>query len=235
MWWGSQAGMWVWLMLALTGMRLVRRALHAAPGAPAGVEGEVRSRRASIAAVAGTIAVLGAGGAVALAEGPDQDQGNYAPIGVVNARLGAVLRGSARTVVMVGSSGPRGFDFRTAADFALHRDGLRVLDPAAAVRLTPAYESTPRPTRPSCRFAHEGARVKGRVIAVVPPRQPAGRRDRRDARKGYRGAAGAAGARLRRGDRERGARPALHPAAGAGIPGFEAHRVPVSVVRTRPS
>ncbi len=233
MWWGSQAGMWVWLMLALTGMRLLRRGLRAASGTPTGVEGRVRPRHASLAAVAGAIAVLGAGAAVALAEGPDQDQGNYAPIGLVNARLGAVLRGSARTVVTVGSSGPRGFDFRAAADFALRRDGLRVLDPAAAVRLTPAYELHAAPYQAVVRFERQRARAKGRVIAVVPPPQPGG---------------GAIIVTVERDTAARPPRPARHaarkvasagaaspsPRAGAGIPGFGAHGVPVAFPNPSP-
>ncbi len=172
MWWGSQAGMWVWLMLMLAGIRLLR-SLGVA-GAPARAGRPRSPRSASLAALAGAVAVIAAGGAVALAEGPDQDEGNYAPIGVVNARLGAVLRGPAHTVVMVGFSGQRGFDFRAAAAFALHRDGLRVLDPAAAVRLSPAYELDAAAYQAVVRFEPQGARSRGRVIAVVPPRQPGG-------------------------------------------------------------
>ncbi len=174
MWWGSQAGMWVWLMLMLAGMRPLRRALRAPAEGPARAGGGLGPRRAWLAALAGASAVIAAGGAVALAEGPDQDQGNYAPIAVVNARLGAVLRGSVHTVALAGSSGQRGFDFRTAAAFALHRDGLRVLDPAAAVRLTPAYELGAAPFQAVVRFEPPGVHVRGRVIAVVPPRQPTG-------------------------------------------------------------
>ena len=171
MWWGSQAGMWVWLMLGLALARLAR-GLRRAPGPatmPAG-----RPRRAALASLAGVVLVFAAGGAVALAQGPDQDQGNYRPIGLVNARLGAVLRGSAHTVLMLGSSGPRGFDFRTAAGFALHRDGLRVLDPAAAVRLNSSYELGSTPYQAVVRFERAGSRTTGRVIAVVPPHPPAG-------------------------------------------------------------
>jgi len=138
MWWGSQAGMWVWLMLLNGGVSVASRATAGPGGALARVS--LSGVRLPVApALAGMILLFATGAVVAGAQGPDQDQRKYHPIATIDARLIAALGPSVHTVLLLGSPDSAAFDIRTAAGFALRRHGLRVLDPAAAIRLNASY------------------------------------------------------------------------------------------------
>jgi hypothetical protein len=156
MWWGSQTGMWVWLMLAYGGISLLRggraataiarrrRALLARLAAAGSTGTPARLRRAGArlpdaALMTGMIVLFATAALVAGAQGADQDQRKYHPITTINARLITALRPSVHTVLLLGSPDSAAFDIRTAAGFALRRHGLRVLDPSTAIRLNASY------------------------------------------------------------------------------------------------
>ena len=150
MWWGSQAGMWVWLMVGFAAVRLARavirgfagRAGPLAAAAPPAGDGPVatrtpahRGRAGALASCAAVAVVLAAGAAAAGAQPAGQDEWSYRPIGTVDMRLYSALGPSVRTVLLLGAPDTAAFDFRTAAAFSLRSRGIRVLDPAAAPRL----------------------------------------------------------------------------------------------------
>jgi hypothetical protein len=191
MWWGSQAGMWVWLMLGFAAAALLRRGRLAgalsrraasrartirADRSEAGSAARARrrGRLPAAACVAGLVLLLASAGVVAADQGADQDQWEYKPVGAINARLIAALGPSVRTVRLTGT--PDGFDFRMALAFALRRHGVGVLDPAAAVRLDSRYAvgSTPYQAIVGVGDA-AGHRGAGRLIATVPAHAPSGR------------------------------------------------------------
>jgi len=145
LWFGSAAGMWVWLTLGwsvatLSGARL----RWPARDRPA-YEGPSRARaimaRAPAAGVMlGLLATLAVGTAVALGEGPDQDSDEYKPVKTVNAAVERALTPADRAVLVTGAHDFTAFDFRAAVVYDLRRRGIRVFDPAASVRLGSWYE-----------------------------------------------------------------------------------------------
>lgn len=191
MWWGSQAGMWVWLMVGFAGAKLARATMAAFAGrrrpdagrAPAGGDGigvpgpsPRHARVPALASFAAVAVVLAAGAAVAGAQSGGQDEWSYRPIGTIDIRLHAALGPSVRTVLLVGAPDTAAFDFRTAAAFSLRSRGVRVLDPAAAPRLNSAYELGAARYQAVIRFLHGGEhRPAGRPIAVIPAHIPGGR------------------------------------------------------------
>jgi hypothetical protein len=170
LWWGSQCGMWVWLVLAW-GAWL---ALHGLIAARARFR--TRSLRAStFASVAGLAAAALAGTAAAASEAPDQHVALYRPISAIAARMQtAIPRG--RTVRLDGRLDGATQPFKPAVRFALARRGIRVLSRKAAPRNGDWYELdhrayderitlTDRPRRPPaaallirCGFAEAGRR-----------------------------------------------------------------------------
>ena len=184
MWWGSQAGMWVWLMLGYGGMSLLRGRLttrastRARPTwaasrlAAAGFSGApARFRRAGARVphkplLAGLVLLFGAGAVVAAGQGADQDQRKYHPIATINARLIATLRPSVHTVLALGSPDSAAFDIRTAADLALRRHGLRVLDPSAAIRLNGSYARASSGYQAVVCVSDETGHAAGRVLGT---------------------------------------------------------------------
>jgi len=127
MWWGSPAGMFVWLILAwATAAILAGRPL-------------LHRIRPALVAGAGIGAVAVAGVAVAAAERTDEHLQEYRPLGVMFASLDRRVP-SGRTVLLLGSLGNATFRFKMAARFALVRRGIRPLSPGTDSRLGSWYE-----------------------------------------------------------------------------------------------
>jgi hypothetical protein len=163
MWWGSQAGMWVWLMLGLAAARALR-----ASGLPVPAAGRLASvPLARIALPAALAAALTIGALVAGAQGADQDGGEYRPIATIDARVAAALAPGERVVRVEGSHDFAAFDYRAALLYALRRRGLRVLAPAAAVRLSSYYEEDGVPYDATVYLTDSGRLPRGRVLARV--------------------------------------------------------------------
>ena len=127
MWWGSPAGMFVWVVLAWAAATLLVDV--AMP----------RLRVPALASVAGVLAVAGAAIAVGAAERPDYHLPEYRPLDAVYAGLRAGIP-SRRTVRLIGSLGNRTFRFKMATRFALLRREIRPLSPGKDVRLGSWYE-----------------------------------------------------------------------------------------------
>jgi hypothetical protein len=132
MWWGSPAGMFVWVMLAFAAVALLGEAPLP------------RWRVPAAASAAGVLAVVGAATAVAAAQRPDYHLPEYRPLAALYAGLRDGIP-SHRTVLLIGSLGSRTFRFKMATRFALLRRGIRPLSPGKDVRLGSWYEEDHRP------------------------------------------------------------------------------------------
>jgi hypothetical protein len=128
MWWGSPAGMFVWVMLAFSAVVIISEL--ALP--------RVRMPAFASAAAAAAI-VAGAAAAVAVAERSDYHLPEYGPLAKLYAGL---QRGVPphRTVKLLGYLGNRTFRFKMAARYAMVRRGIRPLSPGIDVRLGSWYD-----------------------------------------------------------------------------------------------
>ena len=127
MWWGSPAGMFVWVFLGWAAIsRLAQLSL---PG----------WRTPAFASAVGAVAVAAVAAVAVAAERPDYHLPEYGA-------LNAVYRGLARdvpagrTVLLIGSLGNQTFRFKMAARFALVRNGTRPLSPGKDIRVGSWYE-----------------------------------------------------------------------------------------------
>jgi hypothetical protein len=135
MWWGSAAGMFVWLVLAWPAAELL---LHRVPAARRS-SGRPPARAALLAGAAGLAAAALAGALVAAAERPDYHLPEYRPLGAMYAALDrSVPHG--RTVLLTGALGSATFRFKMAARFAMVRRGIRPVSPGTDTRLGTWYE-----------------------------------------------------------------------------------------------
>jgi hypothetical protein len=143
LWWGSQVGMWVWLVVAWSGWLLLASAVRAlarrrrkAPGGPAGA---IARSASAVASVAGLVAAAIAGTTVAATEVPDQHAPLYRPIAAIGARLDAAIPVD-RTVRLDGKLDVATQPFKAAVRFQLARRGIRVLSKGAGARNGAWYE-----------------------------------------------------------------------------------------------
>ena len=186
LWFGSPAGMWVWLTLGWSlatayGTRLRRRSQESPSQDPLSREPlsqeplslqppsrsrPVAARVRAVGVALGLLATLAIGAAVALGEGPDQDSDEYGPVKTVNAAVERALRPADRTVLVTGAHDFTAFDFRAAVVYDLRRRGIRVFDPAASVRLGSWYEPGARRMDATV-YVFDGQHPpkRGRVIA----------------------------------------------------------------------
>jgi hypothetical protein len=159
MWWGSQAGMWVWLMLAWAGwvglgvaLRALarlwasRRDLGRAPFAVARARmpasAPVLAR--TLACIVAVIATAAVGSAVARNEKPDEHAPLYRPTAALAARLDRAIA-SGRTVKLLGSLNIATMPIKPALRYFLVRHGVRPLAPGSFLRLGRWYELYGRP------------------------------------------------------------------------------------------
>jgi hypothetical protein len=136
LWWGSPAGMFVWLMLAwaaagmISELALPRVRLGALAPAAGGIA----------PAAGGLAAVVAAALAVSLGERRDYHLPEYRPVAAIYAGLKGAVPAN-RTVKLVGYLDyRRTFRFKMAARFALVRRGIRPLSPGKDVRNGSWYE-----------------------------------------------------------------------------------------------
>jgi hypothetical protein len=146
LWWGSPAGMFVWLMLGWSLVRALGQLVRASgnrviafprPGGRASAIGV-----GAVAIGVGAVAIVAA--AVSIAERPDYHLPEYRPLGGVYAALDRAIP-AGRTVRLPGGLGNTTFRFKMAARFALVRRGIRPLSPGGNVRLGTWYELRRRP------------------------------------------------------------------------------------------
>jgi hypothetical protein len=127
MWWGSPAGMFVWVLLAWAATKAIPRVT-------------VTHRRVvALASAAGVVAAGASATAVAATLRPDYHLPEYRPLDAVYAALDRTIP-ARRTVLLIGSLDSRTFRFKMAARFALVKRGIRPLSPGTDVRLGGWYE-----------------------------------------------------------------------------------------------
>jgi hypothetical protein len=153
MWWGSQAGMVVWLTLAwvlvLALTWAVRKAVRAARRRRAGTA-PTAGRLAALGSAALTLAGIGAaaavGNAVAAQATPDEHATLYKPIKAIDRRLAQLVpRGG--SVVLEGILDGATEPIKPSLRYFLTARGTRVLAPGSYLRLGTWYELYERPYR----------------------------------------------------------------------------------------
>jgi hypothetical protein len=138
MWWGSQLGMWVWLVVGWSAWLVLRPgARRLARRLPVAVAPAV----VSLAAVGGTAV---AGAAVARTEQPDEHVAVYRPIAALGARLTSMFA-AGQTVRLDGRLDVSPMPIKPALRYLLVRHGVHVLSRGAYQRLGTAYEVDHRP------------------------------------------------------------------------------------------
>ncbi len=146
MWWGSQAGMVVWLalawVLALVLAWALRKAVRRMPH-PAGLSVALGSMLLTLAGIGGAAAV---GNAVAAQATPDEHATLYKPIKAIDARLARLVpRGG--SVVLEGVLDGATEPIKPSLRYFLVARGTRVLAPGSYLRLGSWYELYKRPYR----------------------------------------------------------------------------------------
>ncbi len=146
MWWGSQAGMMVWLalawVLALVLAWAVRKAARRVPH-PAGRVVALSSVLLTLAGIGGAAAV---GNAVAAQATPDEHATLYRPIKALDTRLARLVpRGG--SVVLEGILDGATEPIKPSLRYFLVARGTRVLAPGSDLRLGTWYELYERPYR----------------------------------------------------------------------------------------
>jgi hypothetical protein len=154
MWWGSQAGMVVWLALAwalwLGVVWTVRRLRTAGRERTANAVATSTApvRTGSIAALAVTLLALGTvtavGGVVAAQGGSDEHVATYAAVRAIDARLQALVPPT-QTVLLEGRLDGATMPVKPAVRYFLVARGDRVLAPGSFLRLGSWYELDRRP------------------------------------------------------------------------------------------
>jgi hypothetical protein len=159
MWWGSQVGMWVWLMLAwsawlaLGWLRRALSSLRASRSARGRANAGSRLPRAPsflaplarvLACVAAVLATAAVGVAVAAKGRPDEHRPVYRPTAELAARLESAVP-SGRTVELVGSLNIATMPIKPALRYFLVRHGVRPLARGSNLRLGDWYELYRRP------------------------------------------------------------------------------------------
>jgi hypothetical protein len=129
LWFGSPAGMFVWVVLAWAPITILAERVR------------LRPRRVSPAIASGVAigAVACAGVAVGLAGRPDEHVNEYRPLGTMLSRLDRAVP-SGRTVQLIGSLGVATFRFKMAARYSLVEHGVRPVSPGTDTRVGSWYE-----------------------------------------------------------------------------------------------
>ena len=141
MWWGSQLGMWVWLVVGWCAWLVV---------APAAVALAARVRRPALgarwrlaaASAASALALAALAGAGAIASGgeqPDEHVALYRPIAAMGARLTSLFA-AGETVRLEGGLDVSPMPIKPALRYLLVRHGVRVVSPGASLRLGDYYD-----------------------------------------------------------------------------------------------
>lgn len=170
LWWASAAGMFVWLVLLWSALRLIAAIppLHRALAGGGRRHGRARAL-AGIACVAATaLAAL----SVASGQRPDEHLAEYRPLAAFYRALQRVPRGA--TVRLIGGLGESTFRFKMAARLALVRHGVHPVSPGTDTRLGQWYELDHRPYRCTV-YVQDGSRPPARGVQRLAAAPYAGR------------------------------------------------------------
>lgn len=179
MWWGSQAGMWVWLMLAWSGWlalgaarrawaraRLERPGVRPARGwsrlrPPVALPGGGRV----LACVAGLAATGAVAGAVAAAEKPDEHVAVYGPTASLVSSLDRAIP-PGRTVDLIANLDYTTTVIKPAIRYFMARHGVRALSAGSKVRIGDWYELGDRPYQYTV-YLDNGVRSPARTARLL--------------------------------------------------------------------
>lgn len=179
LWWGSVAGMFVWVALGFCAVSLLGEAVS------------VRARRAArgarprwlgspgLAAGLMVLGLCGAGliaGAVAAAQPRDIHRPEYEPIAAIETQLEAAKLPHGATINLHASLGGVAAPLDQAIKFLLRRENLRILQYGAIARLGPWYELDHHPYQYVVYVydTHTPPDRRARVIARTTMREPKG-------------------------------------------------------------
>jgi hypothetical protein len=150
LWWASELGFWVWLVLAWAawlgvsaGARRLARARAGAPALPAWA----RPAAVAVASLAGLVGVALAGSAVAATEKPDTHVYDYAAIKATAAAIERAVPPGQRVSYRFGPLDTATQPMEPAIRFLLVRHGDRVFAKGSFDRLGTYYEPDGRPVR----------------------------------------------------------------------------------------
>jgi hypothetical protein len=141
MWWGSQLGMWVWLVVGWCAWLLVASAALALAGRVRRPTIGTRGRAAVMVAWSLlAIGLLATAGAIA-SDGaqPDEHVALYRPIATIGSRL-TTMFAAGQTVRLEGPLDVSPMPIKPALRYLLVRQGVRVVSPGASLRLGEYYD-----------------------------------------------------------------------------------------------
>lgn len=154
LWWGSELGLWVWLILAwalwLGLLALARAALRSSRPRPApwrGLPARARLGALALAVLAGLGATAAVGSAVAGDARPDSHAYEYRPVRALAAGIEQAIPPAVAVDYRLGALDLGTQPMEPALRFLLVRHGDRVLAPGSLPRLGPYYELYNRPTQ----------------------------------------------------------------------------------------
>lgn len=187
LWWGSIAGMFVWLTLGFSAFELAREALAARVGSRQSARDSTqtgrspisragRSRAAALAVVLGLCASVAIAVSVAIAQPGDAHRSEYGPIASIESQLEAAKLPHGATINLRASLGGVAAPLDQAIKFLLRREGLRILQYGAIARLGPWYELDHHPYQYIV-YAYDSRTSpdrRARVIASASMREPKG-------------------------------------------------------------
>jgi hypothetical protein len=185
MWWGSQVGMWVWLMLAWSAFLAIRWALRTSDGPRLGFGASWRShparrshpaqrshlpvtslsRGAVLACAAGLVATAVVAIAVAASGRRDEHVAVYRPTATLAKSLDKVIA-PGHTVNLVASLGYSTTVMKPALRYLLARHGVRALGRGSKVRIGDWYELDGRSFQYVV-YLYDGARSPARGARFI--------------------------------------------------------------------
>jgi hypothetical protein len=158
MWWGSPAGMFVWLIVLWPPAAALAYVARRVPGRLR-PRPRALSLAATLALAAGLGGVAAVGVLVAVALPADYHRPEYRPLGAMYAALDRSVP-PGRTVLLTGGLDGTTVRFKMAARFAMVRRGIRAVSPGTDTRLGAFYEL--RRLRYDCSVAlRNGSRPPG--------------------------------------------------------------------------
>jgi hypothetical protein len=167
LWWGSVAGMFVWLALGFSMVELAREAVPIR---------RIRPALAGGAAVLALCAALLIAGSVAIVQPRDAHRSEYGPIASIESQLEAAKLPHGATINLHASLGGVAAPLDQAIKFLLRRERLRILQYGAIARLGPWYELDHHPYQYVV-YAYDLVAPHDphtRIIARVSMREPRG-------------------------------------------------------------
>jgi hypothetical protein len=173
LWWGSIAGMWIWLTLAWGWLALSRPAIERAwrrfaPTRRSGSRSAERSdlRLRSVATSLAGAALATVALSISVGQAGDAHRAEYGPIASIASQLDGSRLPRGGTVALRSALGGAASPLSQAIKFLLRKRGLRVLQKGATARLGPWYELDHR-RYDYVVYAYDGRRPRDPAATVL--------------------------------------------------------------------